>query len=338
MQDGSCSLHQLPEKREEIMRSRSELSGIFYIFKPLILYALVYWALAAAMEALWSGPLGAYFSAEGAGLSGAAFAYTISVIWNYLYLILPAAAGCLAVRRTAYLELNTFSRKYPAVLKMNEKMSVHAAPNENGDIWDAADQNDSFFQNEIQEQDRKSGFEKITPKAIPEKMLPVLLAASAALSAALNSLLAQIFPAEKITSYETGMLPGLSGFLLLTVVYGLCMPLIEETLFRGILLSRLERAYGLQAAVFVSAAVFGAYHGAPVQGIYAFLMGLVFARTYAGTGRFAVPLALHGVSNLLIVILRWTGAWQIVCTPAWCLAFFAIAAAGFFSIEKTSVR
>ena len=53
-------------------------------------------------------------------------------------------------------------------------------------------------------------------------------------------------------------------------------PFAEEILFRGLLLRSLQK-YGKQVAIFVSALLFGLFHGNIVQIPYAFLVGLLLA-------------------------------------------------------------
>lgn len=53
-------------------------------------------------------------------------------------------------------------------------------------------------------------------------------------------------------------------------------PFAEEILFRGLILRSLEK-YGKQVAIFVSALLFGLFHGNVIQIPYAFLVGLLLA-------------------------------------------------------------
>ena len=275
------------------MRSKSELREIIYIFSPLLIYLLLYLAVSSLFEAVLWG-LEQHSAAAGPGADNPSIYYAAGVFRKYIFQILPAAAGCIGVRRTAIVEISAFPRKYPSVL-------------------------------------REYGSK--TP--VPENMYPVLLISAAVLAAALNVLFSIILPASGVSGPESLMIPGLTGLILQAAVYGFFMPFSEEMLFRGILFPRLERAYGLYLAAAASSAVFGAWHGSFAQGLYAFFMGLVFAFSYAWTGRITVPFALHSVCNLLIIVLEWTKSYSLICTPPWCAALFAVAAGGFWSIRKS---
>lgn len=81
--------------------------------------------------------------------------------------------------------------------------------------------------------------------------------------------------------------------------YGLITPVAEELLFRGIIHNGLRRFLNPGVAILVSAAIFGIYHGNVVQATYGFLMGCLLAYGYEYFGKFAVPVLIHIVANVL---------------------------------------
>ena len=80
-------------------------------------------------------------------------------------------------------------------------------------------------------------------------------------------------------------------------------PIAEEVLFRGIIYGYLRKFFGVKLGILINALVFGAYHMNMVQGVYAFLMGLLFAFAYEYFGSFKVPLAMHITANVLAYVL-----------------------------------
>ena len=71
-------------------------------------------------------------------------------------------------------------------------------------------------------------------------------------------------------------------------------PVIEELVFRGLLYKAWEEQWGWLAAMVLSSAVFGAYHG----GFWlAFVGGMVYAALYRRTGSLLAPILAHGVYN-----------------------------------------
>ncbi len=74
-------------------------------------------------------------------------------------------------------------------------------------------------------------------------------------------------------------------------------PIVEEIIFRGLVMRGLER-YGKQLAIVVSAIIFGAYHGNLVQGIFAFLVGAVLGYV-AMEYSLKWAIVLHVINNCL---------------------------------------
>lgn len=83
----------------------------------------------------------------------------------------------------------------------------------------------------------------------------------------------------------------------------LCIPILEELLYRGILCGQLKLWYGSKAAVFVSAILFGVMHFNVVQFIYGCLMGIALGVLYTRTSKLWVCIAAHGLTNLVVVLL-----------------------------------
>jgi hypothetical protein len=82
------------------------------------------------------------------------------------------------------------------------------------------------------------------------------------------------------------------------LVVVICAPIVEEFLFRKILIDRLHK-YGDGVAIVVSALMFGFYHGNITQFVYATLLGLVFGYVYAKSGNIKYSIGLHMVINFI---------------------------------------
>lgn len=79
---------------------------------------------------------------------------------------------------------------------------------------------------------------------------------------------------------------------------GLVAPLVEEIIFRGLLLRGLE-PFGKRFAIFASALMFGVFHGNLVQSPYAFVVGLVLGYV-AMEYNILWAMVLHMMNNLLL--------------------------------------
>ncbi len=124
----------------------------------------------------------------------------------------------------------------------------------------------------------------------------------AALGLLLNALimyspLPRIFPAYsesfKGRMFSVDIMTGIFLFCLLS-------PVVEELLFRRLVYDQLYLRIGFPAASVISSLIFAAYHMNMIQGIYAFIMGMIFCALYRRDHRIAVPIALHIGANLAI--------------------------------------
>lgn len=116
-----------------------------------------------------------------------------------------------------------------------------------------------------------------------------------------------------------------AGLPLCIAVYGMLTPLAEESVFRAVGFGRLKRLCGVHKAAFLSAALFGLYHGNVAQFIYAFVMGLIFAYAYDFTNRFVVPYFLHAIVNIFMVTFSLTGIYEQICSWTWAASFAGLA-------------
>lgn len=88
-------------------------------------------------------------------------------------------------------------------------------------------------------------------------------------------------------------------------LYGIVSPFAEEAVFRGVMYNRMKRCFNVQAALFVSALLFGCYHGNIVQAIYGTLLGILIAYIYEKYESFAAPVLFHAVANVSIYALTY---------------------------------
>ncbi|WP_417431726.1 CPBP family intramembrane glutamic endopeptidase [Halpernia sp.] len=81
-------------------------------------------------------------------------------------------------------------------------------------------------------------------------------------------------------------------------------PLLEEILFRGIILrAMLNKGMNPKKAIVFSALIFGAIHGYPWQFLGAFLLGLVLGLVYWKTESLLMSILLHAFNNFIAAML-----------------------------------
>lgn len=86
--------------------------------------------------------------------------------------------------------------------------------------------------------------------------------------------------------------------ILLTVLFvGILSPIIEEIVFRGIMLSKV-RKFGDKTAIVFTAVAFGLFHGNFSQFFYAVALGMIFAYITVRTNTIKYSIILHILINL----------------------------------------
>ncbi len=106
-----------------------------------------------------------------------------------------------------------------------------------------------------------------------------------------------------VNSTQEGILPDqawLAQFIKLFVVV-IAAPVVEEIAFRGILLQRWERKWGVNMALLASSLAFGSLHFNPLgMTMFGLVMGLLYIRTRT----LAVPVACHVINNVFALFLE----------------------------------
>ena len=84
-----------------------------------------------------------------------------------------------------------------------------------------------------------------------------------------------------------------------TIIFaGILSPIIEEVLFRGVMLNKL-RTYGDKIAIITTALLFGLFHENFSQFFYAVGLGMIFAYVTLKTGTIKYSIVLHIMINMM---------------------------------------
>jgi len=171
-----------------------------------------------------------------------------------------------------------------------------------------------------------------------EPIVNYILMAAAAIGAVLglNILLELLGVTTSSEAYQTVQEQQYAApFVIGIICYGLITPVVEEMIFRGIIFNCLRRVMNLKIATLLSALVFGVYHGNVVQGVYAFLMGLLLVYGYEYFGSFIAPALIHVAANVIAYILGTAGtaAAGLVNWPA-CIICLALSAASLVLMSR----
>jgi membrane protease YdiL (CAAX protease family) len=118
------------------------------------------------------------------------------------------------------------------------------------------------------------------------------------------------------------------SLLALLLLFGILAPIVEEYVFRKLLMDRLT-VYGEGVAIFASAVLFGLFHMNLNQFAYTFCLGAFFAFLYVKTGRLWVVAVLHMIVNIFgSVISTWVTRAGETATMAFGMAVMLILFAG----------
>ncbi len=122
-----------------------------------------------------------------------------------------------------------------------------------------------------------------------------------AMNIAINGLFASLLSVAADGETErTLMTSMLDGSLLGFIAVNLAIPVIEETVFRGIMLKRMrETKLKLPAALIIQAVLFAALHTGGVQITYSFIMGIIYGLIYIRAGSVLPAIAAHITFNAL---------------------------------------
>lgn len=115
----------------------------------------------------------------------------------------------------------------------------------------------------------------------------------------LGNTVAYILGAITGNSFSNPLLDFLSGsgFIFNLIATVLIAPVMEEFIFRKLIIDRTMK-YGESVSVWISALLFGLYHGNIFQLFYAFLLGAIFAFIYVKTGNLKYCIFFHSTINL----------------------------------------
>ncbi|AOX03575.1 hypothetical protein BJP34_32785 [Moorena producens PAL-8-15-08-1] len=112
-----------------------------------------------------------------------------------------------------------------------------------------------------------------------------------------------IFPdyVEKLIndSYFTNII----GILFWSFLVIVCAPLLEELIYRGIILQKWAMKWGIKAGIVTSSLLFAIYH-CRFDIVWLFILGTICCVLYFKTGQLIVPIIFHGLHNTIWTIFR----------------------------------
>ncbi|RAW00652.1 CPBP family intramembrane glutamic endopeptidase [Pseudochryseolinea flava] len=132
------------------------------------------------------------------------------------------------------------------------------------------------------------------------KMLLLIVVATVAIQLGVISPLVDLIPMpERVQDFFTGLeAGGIFSFLLVVVA----APVLEELIFRGVILDGLLKRYSPRKAIILSSALFGIIHLNPWQFVAATILGVFIGWIYFKTNNLLLCIIIHFANNLLAFI------------------------------------
>jgi uncharacterized protein len=131
------------------------------------------------------------------------------------------------------------------------------------------------------------------------KIIFLIIIATVAIQSSLTMPLLELIP---MPDYIKEMFKNLVNnprniFSILTLVVS--APILEELIFRGIILDGLLKRYSPIKAIIVSSFLFGIVHLNPWQFLSAFILGIFIGWVYHRTKSVTLSIAIHAINNLM---------------------------------------
>lgn len=105
---------------------------------------------------------------------------------------------------------------------------------------------------------------------------------------------------DNYDAYSNELLSG--NFVLLLLSVGIVVPIIEEVMFRGIIMNKLSAVFSLRTATIIQSVAFGVYHLNIVQSTYAIVLGFLLTYLFLKYKSLIAPICVHmGINSFAVI-------------------------------------
>jgi uncharacterized protein len=136
-----------------------------------------------------------------------------------------------------------------------------------------------------------------------KRIIPFVIIGTIALLFGIISPIGELIPMSdsvKKAFYEMAGQNGISAFILLVIA----APVLEELIFRGIILEGLIRNYSPLKSILISSFLFGLVHLNPWQFVTGFFIGIFIGWIYYKTRSLTFAIIIHASANLIAYFTR----------------------------------
>jgi len=111
-------------------------------------------------------------------------------------------------------------------------------------------------------------------------------------------------PLENTTGFQKININEYFSLVMILVLLSVATPIIEELLFRGLILDSLSESYGSWISIFISSVIFAVLHLNPLSILNAFWGGMIYGYVRMRTNSLWPSIFLHSMWNGHIVLLQ----------------------------------
>jgi len=156
----------------------------------------------------------------------------------------------------------------------------------------------------------KTGVSLFNFKIENKRIIPFVIVSSIALLIGIANPIISLIPMpEFFQKVLLGMAKqnGILSFLLMVIA----APILEELLFRGIILDGLLKRYTPVTSILISSIIFGIAHLNPWQFVVAFVIGIFAGWIYYKSSSLSLTIIIHGTVNLTGYLMRYFGDFNL---------------------------
>ena len=136
-----------------------------------------------------------------------------------------------------------------------------------------------------------------------KRIIPFVIISTIALLFGIITPISSLIPVPEIVKKALLDMAGQSGFFSFLVLV-IAAPILEELIFRGIILDGLLNKYSPLKSILISSLLFGLVHLNPWQFITGFIIGIFAGWIYYKTRSLSLAIIIHATANLSGFLLR----------------------------------
>jgi len=150
---------------------------------------------------------------------------------------------------------------------------------------------------------KETGNASFNWKIEDKRIIPFIMAGTIALLFGIVTPMSSLIPMSESVKelfLDISRQTGIFSFILMVIA----APILEELIFRGIILDGLLTKYSTVKSILLSSFLFGFVHLNPWQFVTGFILGIFIGWVYYRTKSLSFPIIIHATANLTVFLMR----------------------------------